>query len=124
VKTNADCIALTNTYNATIVKSCEYLDAVTNALDNRCANERGRERSPSDCGRRDADLERIDLSAEGVAPNIDINATERLLTVDCVEHTVSEHDQPGTRSEHGQACGNAPTQWLKQPKHSGKFVHH
>ena len=67
-------------------------------------------------------LRRIDLRAEGVTPNRNIQHTERLLPRSRIVNHSREHNQPGTGSQGRQAPRNRLNQRLAQPKNPGQPV--
>ena len=69
-------------------------------------------------------LEGVELRSEGVATHGDVQATERLLSLDAVEHGVREHDEPGTGSPHRQTAADRLFQRLCEIEQARQFVHH
>ena len=67
-------------------------------------------------------LRRIDLRAEGVTPNRNIQNTERLLPRSRIINRSREHNQPGAGSQGWQAPRNRLNQRLAQPKNTGQPV--
>ena len=93
-------------------------------LDHGAADEDGVHRRLAELGDVEIGLERLVLRAERVAAHHDVEAAERLLPGDRVEHGVGEHDEAGARAVDGHARGDRGLQRRLQAEGASELVHH
>ena len=123
VERNADNVPGAHAHNFALMMR-HHLHAFTGAGHNRGANKRRIDHDflTRGCKPRQMNLRRIDLRAEGVTPNRNIQHTERLLPRSRIINHSREHNQPGTGSQGRQAPRNRLNQRLAQPKNPGQPV--
>ena len=112
VKRGAEKSTLLNRDDATIVEASENLNFWADLVNHWRANEHRVHRRLPQHRNVERCLERIELVSEGVASHSDIEPAERLLPVNAIVHTVSEHDQASARAVHRHAGANACPQRL------------
>ena len=71
----------------------------------------------------DVGLERVDLPAERVAADHDVEAAERLLAVGAALDSVGEHDHARAGAQRRHAVAHALAQRVEQVERAGELVH-
>src|SRR4051794_8815043 len=93
------------------VAAAENLDLATRRLHPRSTDEHPRRGAPT--GPLDRSFERVDLTAEGIAPHCHIDATDERLVINAVDDALGQKDHPGARAVSRQPGPNGFLQWLE-----------
>ncbi len=107
------------------VDAREYVHVAAGALDHRCPDEHRVEGAVVQARHDEIALEAVDLPAERVAPDIDVEHGEAALIVSPVEHVRCEEDHAGAGAERrkpaGQPLGHrgAEPRRVEQQGHGG-----
>src|SRR3954454_12710868 len=103
------------------VAAAQNLDLAAGRLHPRSTDEHAWRGATS--GPFDRPFERVDLTAEGIAPHRHIDATDERLVIDAVDDAVRQQDHPGTRSVSRQPRPNSLLQRLEQLEGHEQLAH-
>ena len=93
-------------------QACQDLDAGSDLLDDRGADEDSAKRAAVEARHRQIGLEAIDLPAEGVPPNRDVHGLQGGNTG--VVESLGQDDHPCAGAPHGESVGGHVSQGVEQ----------
>src|SRR4051812_40398800 len=93
------------------VAAAENLDLAARRLHPRSTDEHPWRAAAT--GPLDRSFERVDLTAEGIAPHRYIDATDERLVIDAIDDAARQQNHPGARAVSRQPGPNGLLQWLE-----------